>query len=83
MMAVPALRDMTEATSAAHERGPHIIDVRSGKPARGFASVWVIAAELPTADALVCPRRGVTVAKAFFLGGNYWAADGRVGHLAS
>ena len=52
MMAVLALRDMAVATSVTYERGEHIVDGRTGSPARGFLSVSVVAADLTTADVL-------------------------------
>jgi FAD:protein FMN transferase len=69
MMVVLALRDMAVATSATYERGEHILDGRTGKPARGFASVSVIAADLTTADVLA------TTVFAMGLDGPRWAAE--------
>lgn len=45
-------RDGAVATSAAYERGSHIVDGRTGLPASGLASVTVTAADLTSADAL-------------------------------
>ena len=39
------------ATSAAYERGGHVLDPRTGRPPRGVLSVTVTAADLATADA--------------------------------
>jgi FAD:protein FMN transferase len=69
MMAVLALRDMAVATSATYERGEHILDGRSGSPARGFTSVSVIAADLATADVLA------TTVFAMGLDGPRWAVE--------
>ena len=38
------------ATSGDYERGEHVIDPRTGRPAAGLASVTVIASDLATAD---------------------------------
>jgi thiamine biosynthesis lipoprotein len=48
---VVALNDGAVATSGAYERGPHIIDPRSGKPPHGALSATVIGPQLGTADA--------------------------------
>ncbi|RAN76293.1 hypothetical protein B5P43_23485 [Bacillus sp. SRB_336] len=69
MMAVLALQDMSVATSAAYERGEHILDGRTGRPARGFSSVSVISANLTTADVLA------TTVFAMGLDGPRWAAE--------
>jgi thiamine biosynthesis lipoprotein len=52
MLAVLALTDCAVATSAAYERGEHIVDGRTGAAARGLQSVTVIAPDLTTADVL-------------------------------
>jgi thiamine biosynthesis lipoprotein len=39
------------ATSGAYERGPHVVDPRSGRPATGVLSVTVVGPDLGTADA--------------------------------
>ena len=44
-------RDVAVATSGGAERGPHIIDPRTGAPAAGLASVSVIGPSLTRADA--------------------------------
>lgn len=48
---VLALRDGAVATSGAYERGPHIVDPRTGRPASGALSVTVAGPDLGTADA--------------------------------
>ena len=56
------------ATSGAYERGEHILDGRTGQPARGLLSVTVLAPDLTTAD--------IVATAAFALGrdGLAWAA---------
>jgi FAD:protein FMN transferase len=44
-------RDFAVATSGVAERGPHIINPRTGQPATGLASVTVVGAGLAAADA--------------------------------
>jgi FAD:protein FMN transferase len=44
-------RDFAVATSGLAERGPHIINPRTGRPATGLASITVVGAGLATADA--------------------------------
>jgi FAD:protein FMN transferase len=44
-------RDFAVATSGVAERGPHIINPRTGQPATGLASVTVAGARLAAADA--------------------------------
>lgn len=39
------------ATSGAYQRGDHVFDPRTGRPARGLASVTVVGPDLGTADA--------------------------------
>ena len=51
LAAVLALDDGAVATSGAYERGPHIVDPRTGRPARGALSVTVVGPDLGTADA--------------------------------
>jgi FAD:protein FMN transferase len=48
---VVALTDAAIATSGGYERGGHIRDPRTGRPARGVLSVSVIGPRLATADA--------------------------------
>ncbi|MET8452535.1 FAD:protein FMN transferase [Streptomyces sp. NPDC005209] len=70
--AVLEITDGAVATSGRYERGDHIVDGRTGRPARGLLSVTVVAAGLTEADA--------TATAAFALGaeGVAWAA-GRAG----
>ena len=42
--------DCAVATSGAYERGPHIVDPRTGAPAAGLSSVTVIGRDLDLAD---------------------------------
>lgn len=51
LAAVLEVVDAAVATSGRYERGAHIVDPRSGRPATGLASVTVVAADLATADA--------------------------------
>ena len=44
--------DAAVATSGAYERGHHVFDGRTGRVARGLASVTVVAGDLATADGL-------------------------------
>jgi thiamine biosynthesis lipoprotein len=43
--------DVAVATSGVYERGHHVLDPRSGRPARGLRSVTVVGADLGVADA--------------------------------
>ncbi|GAA1445934.1 FAD:protein FMN transferase [Leifsonia poae] len=52
MLAVLAVTDAAVATSGAYERGEHVIDGRTGAPARGLRSATVVADDLTTADVL-------------------------------
>ncbi len=65
---VLGVRDGAVATSALYERGQHILDGRTGRPASGLVSVTVFAADLAIAD--------TTATAAFALGrdGIEWAA---------
>jgi FAD:protein FMN transferase len=49
--AVLELTDGAVATSGTYERGPHIVDPRTGRPPRGVLSVTVAGPDLGTADA--------------------------------
>lgn len=49
--AVVAGRDLAVATSGTAERGAHVIDPRTGRPATSLASVTVVGPDLTTADA--------------------------------
>ncbi|CAM4032922.1 FAD:protein FMN transferase [Kibdelosporangium persicum] len=67
--AVVGIRDGAVATSAAYERGNHIIDGRTGLPAFGLLSMTVYAPDLTTADATA------TAAFAMGIDGPEWAAQ--------
>jgi thiamine biosynthesis lipoprotein len=60
--------DLAAATSGAYERGPHVIDPRSGRPPEGVLSVTVVGPDLGTADAYA------TAAFAMGLDGPAWTA---------
>jgi thiamine biosynthesis lipoprotein len=49
--AVLEISDAAVATSGCYERGDHVIDPRSGRPAIGLASVTVVGPDLAIADA--------------------------------
>jgi FAD:protein FMN transferase len=51
LAAAITVSDCAVATSGAYERGPHILDPRTGRPATGLDSVTVIGPDLATADA--------------------------------
>ncbi len=51
MCVVFGIRDAAVATSGCYERGEHILDGRTGRPATGLASMTVLAENLTTADA--------------------------------
>jgi len=51
LAAVLTLRDCAVATSGAYERGPHIVEPRTGGPATGALSVTIVGPDLGTADA--------------------------------
>jgi thiamine biosynthesis lipoprotein len=77
MMAVLAVTDCAVATSAAYERGEHIVDGRTGRAASGLQSVTVVAPDLTTADVLA------TSVFAMGEGGVDWAlGHGATGVLA-
>ena len=48
---VLTVSDCAVATSGTYERGPHITDPTSGRPARGTLSVTIVGPDLGTADA--------------------------------
>lgn len=52
MLAVLVAEDCGVATSGSYERGEHIVNQATGEPARGLASVTVVARDLTTADVL-------------------------------
>jgi thiamine biosynthesis lipoprotein len=62
------LRDGAVATSARYERGDHIIDGRTGRPATGLLSMTVVAPTLTEADTVA------TAAFAMGTEGIEWAA---------
>jgi FAD:protein FMN transferase len=68
LCAVLEIRHGAVATSAAYERGEHIMDGRTGKPARDLLSITVVADDLTVAD--------TTATAAFAMGtdGIEWAA---------
>ncbi len=49
--AVLAVNDAAVATSGRYERGDHVLDPRTGRPATGLASVTVVGPDLAVADA--------------------------------
>jgi len=49
--AVLSVRDLAVATSGLYERGDHILDPQSGRPARGLLSMTVVGPSLTLADA--------------------------------
>lgn len=67
--AVAELTDGAIATSARYERGDHIIDGRTGRPARGLLSLSVVASSLTVADTVA------TAAFAMGAEGVDWAAS--------
>jgi thiamine biosynthesis lipoprotein len=69
LCAVLELTDGAVATSARYERGDHIIDGRTGRPATGLLSLTVVAPTLTEADAVA------TAAFAMGADGVDWAAS--------
>ncbi|MFE3115688.1 FAD:protein FMN transferase [Streptomyces niveus] len=69
LCAVLEITDGAVATSARYERGDHILDARTGRPATGLLSLTVVAPSLTEADA--------TATAAFAMGarGVGWAAS--------
>ncbi|MCH5672337.1 FAD:protein FMN transferase [Streptomyces gilvus] len=65
---VAELTDGAVATSARYERGDHIVDGRTGRPATGLLSMTVVAASLTEADSVA------TAAFALGAEGVAWAA---------
>jgi FAD:protein FMN transferase len=51
LAAAITVADCAVATSGAYERGAHVIDPHTGRPATGLSSVTVVARDLGTADA--------------------------------
>ncbi|MBO4254308.1 FAD:protein FMN transferase [Streptomyces griseorubiginosus] len=68
LCAVLELTDGAVATSARYERGDHIVDGRTGRPATGLLSMTVVAASLTVADSVA------TAAFALGAEGVAWAA---------
>jgi thiamine biosynthesis lipoprotein len=66
---VAELTDGAIATSARYERGDHIIDARTGRPATGLLSLTVVASSLTVADTMA------TAAFAMGAEGVEWAAS--------
>ncbi|QIZ39513.1 FAD:protein FMN transferase [Saccharopolyspora sp. ASAGF58] len=66
--AVFDVRDCAVATSGSYERGAHVVDGRTGRPARELVSLTVLAPDLTTADAVS------TAAFAMGVEGIAWAA---------
>jgi thiamine biosynthesis lipoprotein len=69
LCAVLDLTDRAVATSARYERGDHILDARTGRPATGLLSVTVVAPTLTEADTVA------TAAFALGAQGVPWAAS--------
>jgi FAD:protein FMN transferase len=65
---VLGLRDGAVATSGSYERGDHVVDARTGRPANAWRSITVLAPDLATADAVA------TAALAMGERGPEWAA---------
>lgn len=68
LAAALAVSDAAVATSGAYERGPHVLDPHTGRPARGARSVTVVGPDLGTADAYA------TAAFAMGAAGPAWTA---------
>jgi thiamine biosynthesis lipoprotein len=66
--AVLRTRGLAVATSGAYERGPHVVDPRTGRAPEGVASVTVLGPDLATADAYA------TAAFAMGVDGPAWTA---------
>jgi FAD:protein FMN transferase len=66
---VVGVRDGAVATSGSYERGDHIVDARTGRPATDWRSITVLAPDLATADAIA------TAALAMGMDGPAWAAE--------
>ena len=73
--AVLAVRDGAVATSGTYERGDHIVDPRTGQPARGLRSLTVVGPRLGFVDAYA------TAAFVMGLAGLAWVAT-HPGHEA-
>jgi len=68
MAFVLGIRDGAVATSGSYERGEHVVDARTGRPASDWQSITVVAPDLATADAIA------TAALAMGEHGPAWAA---------
>jgi thiamine biosynthesis lipoprotein len=68
MALVVAISDGAVATSGSYERGDHVVDARTGRPANVWRSITVLAPDLATADAVA------TAALAMGREGPAWAA---------
>ena len=68
MALVIGLTDGAVATSGSYERGEHIVDARTGRPANAWRSITVLSPDLATADA------AATAALAMGEQGPAWAA---------
>jgi thiamine biosynthesis lipoprotein len=68
LAAVLSVEDLAVATSGLYERGAHIVDPHTGRPAAGLLSVTVVGPDLATADAYA------TAAFAMGPGGPAWTA---------
>jgi thiamine biosynthesis lipoprotein len=69
MAFVVGIRDGAVATSGSYERGAHVVDARTGRPAADWRSITVLAPDLATADAIA------TAALAMGVDGPRWAAE--------
>jgi FAD:protein FMN transferase len=68
MAFVLGIRNGAVATSGSYERGDHVVDARTGRPANDWQSITVVAPDLATADAVA------TAALAMGEHGPAWAA---------
>jgi FAD:protein FMN transferase len=68
MALVLGIGDGAVATSGSYERGDHVVDARTGRPANAWRSITVLAPDLATADAVA------TAALAMGAAGPGWAA---------
>jgi FAD:protein FMN transferase len=66
--AVLRTRGLAVATSGAYERGPHVVEPRTGRAPEGVASVTILGPDLATADAYA------TAAFAMGVDGAAWTA---------
>jgi thiamine biosynthesis lipoprotein len=67
LAAAITVADCAVATSAGYERGDHIIDPRTRRPARGLASVTIVGGDLGTVDAYATA--------AFVAGDPHWSSS--------